>query len=191
MSPSTGFSDTFSRAVEELRAARPRKEITISEVRAPRRLAPFAHALGATVVGDVATRDEVAEGRLILLYDPAGQAPWRGSMRLVTYVVAEVEPELATDPLLPPVGWSWLTDALEAHGAGHTALAGTVTQSTSTRFGELAAPAAAQLEIRASWTPTGPDLTTHALAWCGLLASTAGLPPPGVSALPGRRMGVA
>lgn len=190
MSPSTVFSDTFSRAVEELRAARPRKEISVCEVRAPRSLAPFAHALGATVEGGVG--GEVAEGRLILLYEPAGQDVWRGTMRLVTYVTAELEPDLAADPLLPQVGWSWLTDALAAHGAGHTALAGTVTQTTSTRYGELAGPSAtAGLEIRASWTPTGPDLTAHALAWCGLLASTAGLPPPGVSALPGGRLGVA
>lgn len=192
MSPSTVFSDTFARAVEELHAARPRKEITVSELPAPQRLAPFAYALGATVEGEVTPEEEVAEGRLILLYDPAGQELWRGTMRLVTYVTAELEPELATDPLLPGVGWSWLTDALETHAAAHTALAGTVTQTTSTRFGELVGPpAAADLEIRASWTPTGPDLTAHLLAWCGLLASTAGLPPPGVSALPGRRMGVA
>ena len=191
MSPSTVFSDTFARAVEELHAAQPRREITIAPLPAPQRLAPFAYALGATV-DDGVTSEEVAEGRLVLLYDPAGQELWRGTMRLVTYVTAQLEPELATDPLLPGVGWSWLIDALEAHAAAHLALAGTVTQTASTGFGELAGPpTAADLEIRASWTPTGPDLTTHARAWCALLASTAGLPPPGVSALPRRRLGVA
>jgi hypothetical protein len=99
----------------------------------------------------------------------------------------ELEPELAGDPMLPEVGWSWLTDALEAHTTGYAALAGTVTQTTSTRFGELAGPPPlADLEIRASWTPLGGDLDGHLSAWCGLLASTAGLPPPGVSALPDR-----
>ena len=57
---------------------------------------------------------DVATGRLVLLHDPAGQDAWDGTLRLVTYVTAELEPELASDPLLPAVGWSWLTDALAA-----------------------------------------------------------------------------
>jgi hypothetical protein len=131
--------------------------------------------------------EEVASGRLILLYDPAGQEGWQGTMRVVSYVTAELEPDLAADPLLAEVGWSWLTDALAEHAPDHTALAGTVTQTTSTRFGSLAGPPpAAEVEIRASWTPTEADLTAHLTAWCALLASAAGLPPPGVSLLPDR-----
>jgi hypothetical protein len=109
-------------------------------------------------------------------------------MRLVTYVTAELEPELAADPLLPGVGWSWLVDALEATGAAYTNIGGTVTQTLSTRFGELAGPpTAADIEIRASWTPLDDDLGAHLDGWCALLASTAGLPPPGVTALPEHR----
>ena len=65
------------------------------------------------------TRDgeEVATGRLILLHDPAGHDAWDGTLRLVTYVTAELEPEIATDPLLSEVAWSWLIDALDAHDA--------------------------------------------------------------------------
>src|SRR5690606_8307459 len=186
--------DRFARAVRQLRALRPRREIELAEVPAPQRLAPHAYALSGVIHGDPrrTSQEEGANGRLIPLYDPAEPEPWGGDLRLVTYVTAELEPELATDPLLPEVGWSWLTDALAAHGAGFTALAGTVTQTTSTRFGDLAGPPpAADVEIRASWSPMDrsgvPDLEAHALAWCGLLASTAGLPPPGVSALPERR----
>jgi hypothetical protein len=158
-----------------------RPEITLEEVPAPQRLAPFAHAISGTVLRH---GDEVATGRLILLHDPAGHEAWDGTMRLVTYVTAEVEAELAADPLLPGVGWSWLTDALEAHEARFTAIGGTVTQTLSTRFGELAGPpTAADIEIRASWTPLDDDLSNHVEAWCALLASTAGLPPPGVTAL--------
>jgi len=106
-------------------------------------------------------------------------------MRLVTYVTAELEEaELAADPLLPTVAWSWLTDALDGHAAAYRAIGGTVTQTMSTRFGDLAGPPpAADIEIRASWTPEGDDLQAHVHAWCALLASTAGLPPPGVTAL--------
>jgi Protein of unknown function (DUF3000) len=174
--------DTFTRAVLGLRTVRPRAEILLEEHPAPRKLAPYAFALAATVLRD---GDEATTGRLILLHDPAGHEGWQGTLRLVTYVTSEIEPELAADPLLPAVGWSWLIDALEEHGAAYTAASGTVTQTSSTRFGELAGPpAVADLEIRASWTPLdGDELAGHLESWCALLASTAGLPPPGVAAL--------
>src|SRR5687768_12776059 len=176
MAPTTATPATFTRAVDELRAVTARPEITLEEVPAPQRLAPFAYAMSGTVLRH---GDEVATGRLILLHDPAGHEAWDGTMRLVTYVTAELEPDLAADPLLPAVGWTWLTDALEAEDATHTAIAGTVTQTISTRFGDLAGPpAAADIDIRASWTPTCDDLGAHLTAWCAVLASTAGLPPP-------------
>ncbi len=56
---------------------------------------------------------ELATGRLVLLHDPDGEQAWDGVLRLVVYVRAEVDAELASDPLLPDVGWSWLTDALD------------------------------------------------------------------------------
>jgi hypothetical protein len=159
----------------------PRPEILLEDLPAPQRLAPYSHALGGIVSRD---GEEVATGRLVLLHDPAGHEAWGGTLRLVTYVTAELEPELAADPLLPAVGWSWLTDALAAYEAQYTAIGGTVTQTTSTRFGELAGPpSTADLEIRASWTPTSDDLGAHLHGWCAMLASTAGLPPPGVTAL--------
>jgi hypothetical protein len=206
MTSSTVLPETFSRAVEDLRAVRPRAEIAVEEVPPPRRLAPFAYAVSAAVLRQ---REEVASGRLILLHDPDGHEAWGpGTLRLVTYVNAELEADLAADPLLPTVGWSWLVDALETHEAPYAALGGTVTQTTSTRFGELASRtsqlsgelasrtgqpsgelsahaggATADLELRASWTPLGGELGVHMRAWCALLASTAGLPPPGVTAL--------
>jgi hypothetical protein len=181
MAPSTVPPETFTRAVQGLNSVQPRAEILLEEFPAPKKLAPYAFALGATVLRD---DDEVSTGRLILLHDPAGHEAWAGTLRLVTYVTAEIEPELAADPLLPGVGWSWLIDALDAHGASYTAVGGTVTQTTSTRFGELAGPpTSADLEVRASWTPLNPDLGAHLEAWCSLLSSTAGLPPPGVTTL--------
>jgi Protein of unknown function (DUF3000) len=171
----------FTRAVAGLRAAAPREEILLEEIAAPQRLAPYSFALSATVLR---RGDEVASGRLILLHDPAGHDAWKGDLRLVTLVTAELEPDMAGDPLLPAVAWTWLTDALDQHSAAYTAIGGTITQTTSTRFGELAGPApTADLEVRASWTPTSADLSAHLYGWCGMLASTAGLPPPGVTAL--------
>src|SRR4029453_16936673 len=173
--------EACTRAVAGLRAAPPREEILLEEIAAPQRLAPFAFALSATVLR---SGDEVASGRLILLQEPAGNDSWHGALRLVTLVTAELESDMAGDPLLPAVAWTWLTDALEQHAAAYTAIGGTITQTTSTRFGELAGPApTADLEIRASWTPTSDDLGAHLQGWCTMLASTAGLPPPGVTAL--------
>src|SRR5438067_9790627 len=114
MAPSTVTPEAFTRAVSGLRAEQPRPEITLEEVAAPQRLAPYGYALSGTVLRD---GDEVATGRLILLHDPVGHEAWDGTMRLVTYVTAELEPDLAADPLLPTVGWSWLIEALEACGA--------------------------------------------------------------------------
>ncbi|MEU9741900.1 DUF3000 domain-containing protein [Micromonospora chersina] len=185
MAPPIALPETFARAVAGLRSVTCRPEIVLEEVGAPQRLAPYAFALSAGVLRD---GDEVATGRLILLHDPAGHEAWQGTLRLVTYVTAELEVDLASDPLLPGVGWTWLTDALDAQEARYRAIGGTVTQTLSTRFGELAGPpAAGDIEIRASWTPLSTDLAPHLLGWCTLLASTAGLPPPGVTALPTRR----
>ena len=50
----------------------------------------------------------------------------------------ELEPELATDPMLGEVGWSWLVDALANRGVGYVAEAGTVTRVVSQSFAGLA-----------------------------------------------------
>jgi hypothetical protein len=181
MAESTGLPECFARAVAGLRSIRPRPEIRLEEIPAPQRLAPFSFALGATVIRD---DDEVATGRLVLLHDPDGQDAWSGTLRVVVYVTAELESEMAGDPMLAAVGWSWLVDALEANGARYTAAGGTVTQVSSTRFGDLAGPPeATDVELRASWTPLDDDLRPHLSAWFALLASTAGLPPPGITLL--------
>lgn len=174
----------FAAAVRSLTTARTRSEVRVEEVRPPQKLAPWTYALALTVVvGD----DEPATGRLVLLHDPAGYEAWEGTLRLVGFVSAELDPEMAGDPLLPEVGWSWLLEALDAAGADHRAAGGTVTQTSSTRFGDLAGPRrTSDLELRASWTPVGQDVSAHLRAFADLLCTAAGLPPAGVTALPHR-----
>ena len=104
----------FSRAVAQLRAAKFRPELFVEEMPAPQRIAPFASALSADVTVD---GEEVGSGRVVVLHDPAGNDAWSGTFRCVAYARAEIDPELVSDPLLAGVGWSWLTEALEAHGA--------------------------------------------------------------------------
>lgn len=196
----------FRRAVASLGAMQVRPELLVAALDAPPRLAPYTWAFSVEADASVTRPGDPAvdldepdtSGRLILLHDPAGQEAWEGTFRLVCFVQARLEPEQLGDEMLPMVGWSWLTEALAQHGAGYTALGGTVTQTSSVRFGDMArdleraagrAPVAQlsprrddDVELRASWTPAGDDLTAHAEAFCGLVASAAGLPP--VGALP-------
>ena len=178
--------EEFRAAVEQMRAARLRPEIFCEEMPAPQRIAPFASALSADVTVD---GDDVGTGRIVLLHDPAGNDAWEGTFRCVAYARAEIDPEMVIDPLLAEVGWSWLTEALQAHGAEYAAASGTVTKVASESFGSMSDEVAtAQLEIRASWTPVG-EVGPHVEAWGELLCTTAGLPPvpDGVASMPSRR----
>ena len=185
-------SAEFAQVVGDLRKARLRPEVRLTEVPAPSRIAPYAVALSAEVVtaGVSDEGDELASGRFVLLHDPAAPEPWEGVWRVVTFARAELEPELANDPMLGAVGWSWLMDALAHHDAPYVAEGGTVTRVVSETFASLDdRQATVEMEIRASWTPAGPDLSLHLLAWADLLCTIAGLPPmpEGVVALPGPR----
>lgn len=187
--PSADDPTAFLSAVEVLRGAGVRAEVSLHEVSAGPRLAPQSYA----VVGDVRALgageddDDLATGRLVILHDPAGQEAWDGTTRCVAYVHADVEREMSADPLLGGVGWSWLLETLDRHGAGYHHAGGTVTSSNSEGFGHMAGETdGGEIEIKASWTAVGSDLTGHLRAWCDLLCFAAGLPPvaPGVAVLP-------
>jgi hypothetical protein len=178
----------FTNVVETVRgfvdAESPRRELVIEDMPAPQRLAPYAAAIMATVYRE--DDSELGVGRLIVLYDPEGQRGWHGDFRVVAYVRAELEPEIAADPLIGPVGWSWLTEALDEHRAGYRAASGTITRAVSESFGDKNEdPETTELELRASWSPTDADITGHISAWCDVLVQAAGLPPTGVTSLPG------
>ncbi|WP_408911763.1 DUF3000 domain-containing protein [Corynebacterium gottingense] len=185
----------FSAAVESMHAAKLRPEITLGTIRPPQRPAPFSHAVGLEVdrsgdeAGTVPTDSEGdAFGRLILLHSPDAEEAWEGSMRLVAYIQADMDDAVASDPLLPDVAWQWLNESLAEAGAGYTNLGGTVTSTASVRFGEIGGPPRAyQLEMRASWTAEGIDLSGHVEAFAKVLAHVAGLPPEGVTALGARK----
>lgn len=175
-----------------MNAAVVRPEIELGPIRPPQRLAPYSYALGAEVKREEAvplpeTSEGDAFGRLILLHDPEGADAWDGTMRLVAFIQADLDPSEAVDPLLPEVAWSWLVEALESRGDQVTALGGTVTATTSVRYGDISGPPRAhQLEMRASWTATDLALGTHVQAFCEVLEHAAGLPPAGVTDLSSR-----
>ena len=201
----------FLFALGTLRQARCRSELRLEEIPAPSRLAPFAVALGAEVLvpGDPAGAGavhgpaaaalapasgsddvELATGRFILLHDPDGSAVWDGEFRIVTYIRAQLEPEMGNDEMLGSVAWTWLVEALDTHAAPYRSAGGTATRVLSESFGTLAErPNSIDIELRASWTPATADITSHLEAWSDMVCTFAGLPPlpEGVSPLPRRR----
>ncbi|HET7396973.1 MAG TPA: DUF3000 domain-containing protein [Intrasporangium sp.] len=180
----------FARVLGSLRDVRLRPEVRLTEVPAPTRIAPYAAALTADVLDPSDPEEDLATGRFIVLHDPARPETWDGEWRIVTFARAELEPELASDPMLGAVGWSWLVDTLADHGLGWAAEGGTVTRVVSEGFAGLAdREASVEIEIRASWTPTAGDITLHLRAWADMLCTVAGIPPlpEGVVPLPGQR----
>ena len=187
----------FSAAAEQIRGARLRSELRTREIPAPERIAPHSVALAAGVVRGrrpgAPAEDPIdspdGAGRLILLFDPDSADDWGGPFRVVCFAQAPLEVEIGVDPFISDVAWSWLVDALDARGARYDALSGTATKTLSSGFGTLESQGdAAQIELRASWTPLGGDFGAHAEAWSELLCLLAGLPhEEGVDSIEARR----
>nr|WP_035766853.1 DUF3000 domain-containing protein [Arthrobacter sp. TB 23] len=196
----------FQSALTELRQAKCRGEIRLDEIPAPSRLAPFAVALGAEVFQAGPHRmpvhgpamaasagsepEELATGRFILLHDPNGSDLWDGTFRIVTYIRAQLEPEMGNDSLLGSVAWTWLVEALQNHGADYGSAGGTATRILSESYGTLTdRPDSIDIELRASWTPDSSMVRNHLEAWADMMCTFAGLPPlpDGVTSLPNRR----
>ena len=185
---------SFDQIIAEIRTISTRNEIEVEEVPAPQRLAPFAIALTATVLGDVVITseseedgEEIATGRVVQLHDPEGQDGWGGRFRCVTFVRANIDRDMVSDPLLADVGWTWLLESLTKLNCDYTSPSGTVTRVASSSFGTLSSRAEeSELEVRASWTPLSAErLSDHVRAWLEVLEISAGLAPipEGVSQL--------
>lgn len=185
-----GHGAVFARTLSSLRDVRLRAEVRLTEVPAPTRIAPHAAALTADVIDPTDPDEDLATGRFVLLHDPSCPEAWEGAWRIVTFARAELEPELAGDPMLGAVGWSWLTESLAARDLTWAAEAGTVTRVVSESFAGLAErEASVEMEIRASWSPAEGAVTDHLRAWADMLCTVAGIPPlpDGVVPLPGQR----
>ena len=135
----------FLFALGTLRQARTRSELRLEEIPAPARLAPVrrrargrshrpgepapsgaVHGPAAAALARASGSDDVelATGRFILLHDPDGSAVWEGEFRMVTYIRAQLEPEMGNDEMLGSVAWTWLVEALENHAAPYRSAGG-------------------------------------------------------------------
>ncbi len=145
---------------------------------------------GPAMMATTQEAPELATGRFILLHDPEGSDLWDGTFRIVTYIRAQLEPDMGNDAMLGSVAWTWLVDALENHNAPYRAAGGTATRILSESYGSLSGRAdSIDIELRASWTPACADVSSHLQAWSEMICTFAGLPPlpEGVTALPARR----
>lgn len=206
--PASAIPSAFAKALDELSHAKVRKELKFTEIPAPGRLAPFALALSGDVIDVVPPdhgphgqeigrtpflqpQEQLATGRFILLYDPAGQDLWNGQFRIVTYIRARLDHDMGQDAMLASVAWSWLEDSLREREAFHHSAGGTATRVISESFGDLAGEQDhIDIELRASWSPDSEHLGPHLSAWADLVCTFAGLPPlpEGVQQLPHRRL---
>jgi hypothetical protein len=170
-----------------MQAAKTRPELTITEIPAPGSLAPNSLALAADVIpAEHGIDSPLGTGRFILLYDPSAPPAWGGEFRIVCFAQSPLDTDMAMDPFMADVAWSWLEDALESRGASYLAASGTATKILSTGYGELQSQGiGAVIELRASWTPLSPEIGPHVEGWSELLCMLAGLPPAveGVSLL--------
>ena len=186
-----GAPQEFLDAVASADAASLRSELRVFETAAPEGLAPFQRAWAADVEPQHASSDnEYGTGRLVFLYDPSAPEAWESTYRMVVFAQAPIEPLIGQDEFLPNVAWSWLIDALDSSGASYFHAAGTTTSVVSTGFGEMESEGSgAQVEVRASWSPTTHDIGPHLEAWSEFVCMLAGFPPTheGVATLPPSR----
>lgn len=186
------FASDFAGVADALRALTFRDDFVVREIAAPASLAPEAVAFAGDVRPSADEVDsEYGTGRFVLLHDASEPEQWSGAWRIVCFAQAPLEPEIGTDPLLADVAWSWLVDALTSRGAEFSSASGTATKTLSKGFGSLAEEGdGAQIELRASWTPSG-DLGAHLAAWAELVCMLAGLPPgsEGIAVFGARRDG--
>jgi hypothetical protein len=182
----------FGKALNSVRHAQTRPELVLTDIPAPTGIAPHAIALS----GDVRPAQHgvdslLGSGRFVLLYDPDEPEAWGGAFRVVCFAQAPLESDIGLDPFVAEVAWSWLEDALDARDAHYSSASGTATKVLSTGFGELAGQGdGAQLEVRASWTPSRESIAASVEGWSELLCLLAGLPPTAdvVGLLPGHRV---
>lgn len=168
----------FVRAARSLIAVNSRAEVSVEIIPSPTRIAPHSAAISGEVLASDNSESLHGTGRLILMHDPNQIAAWGGPFRIVCFAQAPLDSDIALDSMLSEVTWSWLTDALAASDAAYSNASGTATRVLSRGFGELADQGeSAHIELRASWTPGGNDMSGHVQAWATLLCMLAGLPP--------------
>lgn len=160
-----------------------RAELNVLHAPAPKKLAPY----GLSLLGEIDLDQHFADSRVVVLYNPVGDPSWGSTVRVIIFVKADIEPELADDPLILQIGWDWLTESLTKFEATALELSGTVTRTSARGFGAISEVNPSTIEIRASWSPPSmEEIPLHLSAWGELVCTTAGLEPEGITNLTSR-----
>lgn len=171
-----GIGEPFVSMLRPLSQLTLREEITVTQIPAPKGIAPEALAIAAEINHEISSDHGVS--RLVMCRDPQEPEGWNSAYRIIGYAKSPVEVHMAKDELMSEMPWEWLKDSLSSRGVSFTSEAGTTTTILSTGHGALIAqPQHAEIEIRASWAPADSNLLPHVEAWLELLGLISGLPP--------------
>jgi hypothetical protein len=182
---------TFQAAVEGLRQASQRSELELVQIAAPAQTAKHAIAFAASIsLGSSSDSGDRGTGRFVLLHETEPQEQWGGNFRVVCFAKSPLETEIGADEVISDISWAWLNEALAQRDAEFTLASATVTRVISTGYGALEDQSDhAELEMRASWSPTGSNFVSHIEAWQDLICMMSGYPtlPQGVSHIETKR----
>jgi hypothetical protein len=169
---------TFQAAVEGLRQASQRSELELVQIAAPAQTAKHAIAFAASIsLGSSSDSGDRGTGRFVLLHETEPQEQWGGNFRVVCFAKSPLETEIGADEVISDISWAWLNEALAQRDAEFTLASATVTRVISTGYGALEDQSDhAELEMRASWSPLGGDISRHFEAWQDLVCIMSGLP---------------
>lgn len=183
-------SADFKLAALALRAANVRPEVKVSQIEAPQNLARHALAFSCDVDADsTSAKIDLGTGRFVLLWDDLPQENWSSNFRVICFAKSPLETDIGFTDESSDLAWAWLREAMTAHGATYEAEAGTTTRVISVGHGSIAAQNHhAELELRASWCPTGENFAAHLEAWQDLICMMSGhsLHGEGVTSLESR-----
>lgn len=172
----TGITDPLRGMLSGIAGLAVRREITLTQIPSPKGIAPESLAISAEINHEQTVDHGIS--RLVFCRDPEQPQGWNSDLRVIGYAKSPIEIDMAKDDYSAALAWEWLKENLTDAGAGFSQEAGTTTTIVSTGHGSLITqPQHGELEIRASWAPTGNDLTPHLLGWVELLAMISGLPP--------------
>jgi hypothetical protein len=176
--PQEQVSAEFALALASLSGLEVRPEIEVTEIAAPAGLAAHAIAFNCDVKpADSHAKLDLGTGRLVLLWDEEPQESWGSRFRIIIFAKSPLETDIGSEDESTGISWLWLKDALEVLGASYTAEAGTTTRVISSGFGALANQSDhAELEMRASWSPSDTNIGPHILAWQNLICMMSGYP---------------
>ncbi len=170
-------SPEFALAMKSLHSVQVRSELHIEQIPAPGNLAKHAIAFAAHI-DDQTSAGDAGVGRIVFLWHDEPQENWVGRFRVVCFAKSPLESHIGQEDVSADLAWDWLTTALRARNAEYAAEAGTSTRILSTGYGALAHQAPhAELEMRASWSPTGAALAPHLEAWQDLICVLSGYSP--------------